>query len=119
MAVSGRRRFDDDKVVKYETAEKDFEVEVRATSRNGASPYISCLIARSWSRTFSRSVGRPSRGRRTSIRLLTSARRRKRKAWRASRLTTTTTSHLPTLGTILALVNWSVLRKEWGAVTLC
>ncbi len=31
MAVSGRRRFDDDKVVKYETAEKDFEVEVSRT----------------------------------------------------------------------------------------
>jgi hypothetical protein len=31
MAVSGRRKFDDDKVVKYETAEKDFEVEVSRT----------------------------------------------------------------------------------------
>src|SRR4029077_5743323 len=31
MAVSGRKRFDDDKVVKYETAEKDFEVEVSRT----------------------------------------------------------------------------------------
>ncbi len=31
MAVSGRRRFDDDKVVKYETTEKDFEVEVSRT----------------------------------------------------------------------------------------
>ncbi len=31
MAVSGRRRFDDDKVVRYETAEKDFEVEVSRT----------------------------------------------------------------------------------------
>ena len=32
MAVSGRnRRFDDDRVVKYETAEKDFEVEVSRT----------------------------------------------------------------------------------------
>jgi hypothetical protein len=31
MAVSGRRRFDDDKVVRYETAEKDFEVEVART----------------------------------------------------------------------------------------
>src|SRR5438093_6346955 len=31
MAVSGRKRFDDDKVVRYETAEKDFEVEVSRT----------------------------------------------------------------------------------------
>jgi hypothetical protein len=31
MAAPGRRRFDDDKVVKYETAEKDFEVEVSRT----------------------------------------------------------------------------------------
>ena len=31
MAVPGRRRFDDDKVVRYETAEKDFEVEVSRT----------------------------------------------------------------------------------------
>ena len=31
MAISGRRKFDDDKVVKYETAEKDFEVEVSRT----------------------------------------------------------------------------------------
>src|SRR5438094_890433 len=31
MAVSGKRRFDDDKVVRYETAEKDFEVEVTRT----------------------------------------------------------------------------------------
>jgi len=31
MAVSGRRRFDDDKVVRYETTEKDFEVEVSRT----------------------------------------------------------------------------------------
>jgi hypothetical protein len=31
MAVSGRRRFDDDRVVRYETLEKDFEVEVSRT----------------------------------------------------------------------------------------
>jgi hypothetical protein len=31
MAVSGKRRFDDDKVVRYETPEKDFEVEVTRT----------------------------------------------------------------------------------------
>ena len=31
MAVSGRRRFDDDRVVRYETAEKDFAVEVTRT----------------------------------------------------------------------------------------
>jgi hypothetical protein len=31
MAVSGKRRFDDDRVVRYETAEKDFEVEVSRT----------------------------------------------------------------------------------------
>lgn len=31
MAVSGRRRFDDDKVVRYVTAENDFEVEVART----------------------------------------------------------------------------------------
>jgi hypothetical protein len=31
MAVSGRRRFDDERVVRYETAEKDFEVEVTRT----------------------------------------------------------------------------------------
>ena len=31
MAVPGRRRFDDDKVVRYETTEKDFEVEVSRT----------------------------------------------------------------------------------------
>ena len=31
MAVSGRRKFDDDKVVKYETSEKDYEVEVSRT----------------------------------------------------------------------------------------
>src|SRR6266567_3702126 len=31
MAVSGRRRFDDDKVVRYETTEKDYEVEVSRT----------------------------------------------------------------------------------------
>jgi hypothetical protein len=31
MAVSGRRRFDDDRVVRYETTEKDFEVEVSRT----------------------------------------------------------------------------------------
>ena len=31
MAVSGKRRFDDDKVVRYETTEKDFEVEVART----------------------------------------------------------------------------------------
>ena len=31
MAVSGKRRFDDDRVVRYETAEKDFEVEVART----------------------------------------------------------------------------------------
>jgi hypothetical protein len=31
MAVSGKRRFDDDKVVRYETPEKDFEVEVSRT----------------------------------------------------------------------------------------
>src|ERR1700741_4610934 len=31
MAGSGRRRCDDDKVVRYETAEKDFEVEVSRT----------------------------------------------------------------------------------------
>jgi hypothetical protein len=32
MAVSGRRRFDDDdKVVRYITAENDFEVEVTRT----------------------------------------------------------------------------------------
>ena len=28
MAISGRRRFDDDKVVRYTTADNDFEVEV-------------------------------------------------------------------------------------------
>ncbi len=28
MAISGKRRFDDDKVVRYTTAENDFEVEV-------------------------------------------------------------------------------------------
>ena len=31
MAVSGIRRFDDDKVVRYITAENDFEVEVART----------------------------------------------------------------------------------------
>ena len=31
MAVSGKRRFDDDRVVRYETAEKNFEVEVART----------------------------------------------------------------------------------------
>jgi len=31
MAVSGRRRFDDDLIVPYETAEKNFEVEVART----------------------------------------------------------------------------------------
>jgi len=31
MAVSGKRRFDDDKVVRYVTAENDFEVEVART----------------------------------------------------------------------------------------
>ncbi len=31
MAISGRRRFDDDKVVRYTTAENDFEVEVSRT----------------------------------------------------------------------------------------
>ena len=31
MAVSGRRRFDDEKVDRYDTAEKDFEVEVSRT----------------------------------------------------------------------------------------
>jgi hypothetical protein len=31
MAVSGKRRFDDDRVVRYETTEKDFEVEVTRT----------------------------------------------------------------------------------------
>ncbi|MDQ6746786.1 MAG: hypothetical protein M3010_01575 [Candidatus Dormibacteraeota bacterium] len=31
MAVSGKRRFDDDKVVRYETADKEFEVEVART----------------------------------------------------------------------------------------
>jgi hypothetical protein len=31
MAVSGKRRFDDDKVVRYVTAENDFEVEVTRT----------------------------------------------------------------------------------------
>ena len=31
MAVSGRRRFDDDRVVRYETSEHDFEVEVSRT----------------------------------------------------------------------------------------
>src|SRR5207247_9508507 len=31
MAVSGGKRFDDDKVVRYETAVKDFEVEVSRT----------------------------------------------------------------------------------------
>jgi hypothetical protein len=31
MAVSGRRRFDDDRVVRYETTEKDYEVEVKRT----------------------------------------------------------------------------------------
>ena len=31
MAVSGRRRFDDDKVVRYTTTESDFEVEVTRT----------------------------------------------------------------------------------------
>lgn len=31
MAVSGRRRFDDDRVVRYETSEHDFEVEVART----------------------------------------------------------------------------------------
>jgi hypothetical protein len=31
MAVSGKRRFDDDRVVRYETAEKNFEVEVSRT----------------------------------------------------------------------------------------
>jgi hypothetical protein len=31
MAVSGKRRYDDDKVVRYVTAENDFEVEVART----------------------------------------------------------------------------------------
>ena len=31
MAVSGRRRYDDDRVVRYETSEHDFEVEVTRT----------------------------------------------------------------------------------------
>ena len=31
MAVSGKRRFDDGRVVRYETAEKNFEVEVART----------------------------------------------------------------------------------------
>ncbi len=31
MAISGKRRFDDDKVVRYTTAENDFEVEVART----------------------------------------------------------------------------------------
>jgi hypothetical protein len=31
MAVSGKRRFDDDKTVRYLTLEKDFEVEVSRT----------------------------------------------------------------------------------------
>ncbi|MBJ7601892.1 MAG: hypothetical protein JF888_01630 [Candidatus Dormibacteraeota bacterium] len=31
MAVSGRRRPDDDRTVRFETAEKDFEVEVERT----------------------------------------------------------------------------------------
>ena len=31
MAVTGKRRFDDDKVVRYLTAENDFEVEVSRT----------------------------------------------------------------------------------------
>lgn len=31
MAVSGKRRFDDDRVVRHETAEKDYEVEVART----------------------------------------------------------------------------------------
>jgi hypothetical protein len=31
MAASGRRQFDDDRVVRYETTEKDFEVEVSRT----------------------------------------------------------------------------------------
>lgn len=28
MAVSGKRRFDDDRIARYETTEKDFEIEV-------------------------------------------------------------------------------------------
>ncbi len=31
MAVSGKRRYDDDKVVRYVTAENDYEVEVART----------------------------------------------------------------------------------------
>ncbi len=31
MAVSGKRRFDDDRIVRYETTEKNFEVEVART----------------------------------------------------------------------------------------
>ena len=31
MAVQGRRRFDDDRIVRYETDEKDFEIEVSRT----------------------------------------------------------------------------------------
>lgn len=31
MAVSGKRRFEDDRVVRYETTEKNFEVEVART----------------------------------------------------------------------------------------
>jgi hypothetical protein len=31
MAVPGKRRFDDDKVVRYNTAENEFEVEVSRT----------------------------------------------------------------------------------------
>ena len=31
MAVSGKRRYDDDKVVRYVTAENDFEVRVERT----------------------------------------------------------------------------------------
>ncbi|MGH7912908.1 MAG: hypothetical protein ACREQM_13200 [Candidatus Dormibacteraceae bacterium] len=31
MAVQGRRRFDDDRIVRYETEEKDFEIEVSRT----------------------------------------------------------------------------------------
>src|ERR1700736_290274 len=96
MAVSGRRRFDDDKVVKYETAEKDFEVEVSRTLNKWCVTVYQLPDRQILVQDFFPERWKALARAQDVIRLLN---QRKKKAWRAP--PTTTTSPFLSLGRIL------------------
>src|SRR5437764_13779712 len=94
MAVSGRRRFDDDKVVRYETTEKDFEVEVSRTLNKWCVTVYQlpdrAIVVQDFYPGRWKALARAQ----DFIRLLNQRKKKEEEGWPAR---TTTTSRLPVL----------------------